>query len=688
MERIRLSADVGGTFTDVAAFDESTGELRLGKTLTTPARLVTGIENGVGKAGAGFRAARLFLHGTTVAINTILERTGARCALITTQGFRDIYEIGRVNRPESYNLFFRRHQPLIDRDLRYEVRERMDAQGKVLLPLDEEQVAAAVDDAVAQGVEAVAILFLHSYRNAAHEQRAKEIVAARHPGLFVTASHELSQEYREFERTSTAAANAYVGPRVRRYLGEMGEHLSAAGFGGDFLIVQSTGGLFDVDEAQHSCIRMLESGPAAGVIGTKALCDGIGLANAIAFDMGGTTAKAGVIYGGQVLMTGNALIGGYATGLPVQIPMIDIQEVGTGGGSIARVETGGALHVGPESAGAQPGPVCYGLGGGEPTITDANLVLGRLGADRFLGGEMTLDLAGAERALMERVAAPLGLDLIQAADGILRIAATKMSHMVRWVTTERGLDAADFSLVAYGGAGPLHAAMVARELRIAKVIIPRAPGHFSAYGMLVADLRRDFVSTWFTPLAEAPFAAMEAIYSEMEGRGRAAVAASRVAVADLAVQRAADMRYVGQEHAVTVELPRALFESQDRDGIKARFDAVHETRYGYSAPGEKAEIVSLRSAVTGLLRKPAFEPIPAGGGTPPPAAFGGNRAVYFAEAGRRVDTPSWDRAKLLAENRIAGPALIEEYASTTVVHPGDVVTVDAFGDLVIDILRS
>ena len=685
--QIRLSADVGGTFTDVAAFDETTGALQLGKSLTTPARLVAGIENGVSKAGASFRSARLFLHGTTVAINTILERTGAPCALLTTQGFRDIYEIGRVNRPESYNLFFRRHEPLIERDLRYEIRERMDSQGKVLLALDEDQVRAAVVDAVAQGVQAIAILFLHSYRNPAHEQRVKAIIAASHPQLFVTASHELSQEYREFERTSTAAANAYVGPRVRRYLGEMGEHLEAAGFDGDFLIVQSTGGLFGVEEAQSACIRMLESGPAAGVIGTKALCDSIGLDDAIAFDMGGTTAKAGVIHGGEVLMTGSALIGGYATGLPVQIPMIDIQEVGTGGGSIARVEMG-ALHVGPESAGAQPGPVCYGLGGGEPTITDANLILGRLGADCFLGGEMRLDLDGAKRALDERVATPLGLDLTQAADGILRIATTKMSHMVRWVTTERGLDAADFTLVAYGGAGPLHAAMVARELRIARVVVPRAPGHFSAYGMLVADLRRDFVNTWFTPLAEAPFPAMENIYAEMERRGREAVSKSQVAIASVAVQRSADMRYVGQEHAVTVELPVELFHAQDRDGIKRRFDAVHETRYGYSAPGEKAEIVSLRSAITGLMRKPTFEPIAAGNAEPPAAAFRGTRPVYFAEAGRHVDTPSFDREALLADNRIAGPALIEEYASTTVAHPGDVVTVDAFGDLVIEILRS
>ena len=304
--RVRLAADVGGTFTDVAAFDETTGELRLGKTLTTPTRLVTGVESGVIKASAQFSRARLFLHGTTVAINTILERTGAPSALLTTQGFRDIYEIGRVNRPESYNLFFRRHQPLIERDLRYEIRERMDAHGKVLIELDEDQVRAAVVDAVRQGIEAIAILFLHSYRNPAHEQRVKAIIEESHPHLFVTASHELSQEYREFERTSTAAANAYIGPRVRRYLGEIGDHLEAAGFDGDFLIVQSTGGLFGVEEAQSACIRMLESGPAAGVIGTKALCDRIGLKNAIAFDMGGTTAKAGVIHDGDVLMTGSA----------------------------------------------------------------------------------------------------------------------------------------------------------------------------------------------------------------------------------------------------------------------------------------------------------------------------------------------------------------------------------------------
>jgi N-methylhydantoinase A len=685
---IRLSADVGGTFTDIAAFDEVTGALRLGKVLTTPARLADGIEAGVAKAASSFAQARLFLHGTTIAVNTVLERTGARAALFITQGFRDIYEIGRVNRPESYNLFFRKHEPLVERALRFELRERIDAEGRVLIKLDEDHLLGQAAAAVAAGAEAIAILCLHSYRNPLHEERAKAIIAAAYPQLFVTASHELSQEYREFERASTVAANAYVGPRVARYLEELRGDIEAAGFAGSFLIVQSSGGLFDVAEAKRSCIRMLESSPAAGVIGTKALSDRIGLDNAIAFDMGGTTAKAGVIHQGRVLMTGGAMIGGYATGLPVQIPMIDIQEVGTGGGSIARVGPGGALRVGPQSAGAEPGPVCYGRGGAEPTVTDANLILGRLGADRFLGGEMALDVEGARRAIRDKVAIPLGLELTAAADGILRIATTTMAHVVRWVTTERGLDAAEFALVAYGGAGPLHAAMVARELGIATVVVPPAPGHFSACGMLVADLRRDFVKTWFTPLATAPFATIEEFFAAMEGSGLDAMNASAVALADIAVTRAADMRYVGQEHAVTIELPLALFTTADRDGIKRRFDEVHATRYGYAVASEAAEIVSLRSATIGLLRKPPFAAIAAGTPAPPAAAFTGTRPVYFVEAGGFIATPTYDRAHLQAGNRIAGPALIEEYASTTVIHRRDTIEVDPIGNLVITIGRD
>jgi N-methylhydantoinase A len=682
---LRLSADVGGTFTDVAAFDEASGLLRLGKTLTTPARLVDGIEAGVDKAGTRFPAAQLFLHGTTIAINTILERTGAPCALLTTQGFRDIYEIGRVNRPEAYNLFFQKHVPLIDRDMRFDIRERMDAAGRVLIPLDEEQVHSVVADAANRGIKAVAILFLHSYRNPAHEKRAKQIVEEAFPHLFVTASHELSQEYREYERTSTTAANAYVGPRVRSYLSEMDSHLKDTGFDGTFLVVQSTGGLFDIAEARKSCIRMLESGPAAGVIGTRTLCETIGVKNAIAFDMGGTTAKAGVIHNGEVLMTGGQIIGGYASGLPLQIPMIDIQEVGTGGGSIAYIEAG-ALRVGPESAGAQPGPVCYGLGGTAPTVTDCNLVLGRLAVGRFLGGEMKLDFDGARAALEERIATPLGLSTVEAADGVLRIAATKMSHMVRWVTTERGLDASNFALVAYGGAGPLHATMIARELRIGKVIIPYAPGHFSAYSMLFTDLRRDLVNTWFKPFDDASFEEMETLYGAMEKQAAEDLARSRHMTIDVAVQRGADMRYVGQEHAVTVEIPVELFARKDRDGIKKLFDAVHETRYGYHNADEKAEIVSLRSATIGLMRKPERAKL-AKGAPDASAAFCGTRSVYFS-GNEMIETPTYDRDNLAAGNRIAGPALIEEHASTMVVHPQDALSVDEFGNLHIEIGKA
>src|SRR5438105_3228219 len=563
---IRLAVDIGGTFTDIAVFDDRSGELTFGKVLSTPARLVDGINVGGAQAGSDYRSAGLFLHGSTVAINAILERTGARTALAITKGFRDIYEIGRINRPDAYNLFFRKHKPLVERALRFEVDERTLADGEIERPLDDAEIAALGETLQKLGIEACAVLFLNCYARAEHEARAKAILEANHPNMFVSASYELSQEYREFERCSTVVANAYIGPKLRRYVGEIDRHIRGAGFSGSFLVVQSTGGLYEAEQAQSQCVRMLESGPAAGVIGTQALCRALGIDNAIAFDMGGTTAKAGLIHNGEALTTGAALIGGYDEALSVQIAMMDIFEVGTGGGSIARVEEGG-LRVGPQSAGAAPGPACYGLGGTEPTVTDANLQLGRLAADRFLGGEMRLDVAAAKRALTDRVAKPLGMDVTAAAEGILRIAATAMSYAVKGVTTERGLDAGDFALVAYGGAGPLHAVQVARELGIRTVIVPTGPGVFSAFGMLFSDLRYDFVRTWFTRLEDAPFATIERVYRDLERQGRAAIAGPAVKPQKITLRRAADMRYVGQEHAVTVELPLKLFERQDRRAI-------------------------------------------------------------------------------------------------------------------------
>jgi len=679
---LRLAADIGGTFTDVAVFDDRSGTLRFGKVLSTPDHLPDGIAEGVGKAGCRYASAGLFVHGSTVAINTILERKGARTALLITEGFRDIYEIGRINRPDAYNLFFQKHEPLVERALRFEVRERVLSDGEVEIPLDDNEVKKLGCMLERLGIEAAAILFLNCYASPDHEARAKTILEKNYPGMFVSASHELSQEYREFERCSTVVANAYIGPIVRSYIGEIEDHIRAEQFGGSFLIVQSTGGLYEAERAKSHCVQMLESGPAAGVIGTRALCHALGLRNAIAFDMGGTTAKAGVIHNGEALTTGAALIGGYEKALPVQLAMMDIFEVGTGGGSIARVEEG-ALRVGPQSAGAAPGPACYDRGGSEPTVTDANLVLGRLGAASFLGGEMRLDSAAAERALTQSVAKPLGLELTRAADGVLQIATTAMSYAVKGVTTERGLDAGDFALVAYGGAGPLHAVEIAREIGMRTVIVPIAPGLFSAFGMLFSDLRYDFVRTWFTRLEDARFDAMEKVYGELERQGREAIAGTSAKPRAVVVKRAADMRYVGQEHAVTVDLPLRLFVREDRAGIKRAFDAMHAQRYGTSAPKEPAEIVSLRSTVTGALSKPKLNTIKRGKSAPERAAMRGKRPVYFD--GRFRTTSIYDRALLLAGNRIDGPALIEEYASTTVLWPGDRLEVDPYGNLHISV---
>jgi len=685
--RTRLAADIGGTFTDVAAFDETTGRLLLGKSLSTPRRLVDGITSGVAKAGARYADAAIFLHGSTVAINIMLERRGAKAALITTAGFRDVYEIGRINRPDAYNLFFTKHVPLVPRALCFEVRERMTAEGAVHVPLDEASVLEVCEHLKRERVEAVAIMLLHCYASPEHEARVKAIVKRELPHAFVTASHELSQEYREFERCSTVAANAYIGPIVAEYVRGIDRHLGKAGFRGRFLLVQSTGGLYESRQAQQQCVRMLESGPAAGVIGAQALCRQLGLADAVAFDMGGTTAKAGVIYRGEALTTGVALVGGYAQALPVQIPMMDIFEVGTGGGSIASVNEGGALRVGPQSAGAEPGPACYGRGGELPTVTDANLVLGRLGAERFLGGEMKLDAAAAQRAIREHVAEPLGVDVTRAAEGILNIASTAMSYAVKSVSTERGLDAAAFALIAYGGAGPLHASSIAREIGMQHVIVPRVPGHFCAFGMLFSDLRYDLVRTWFTRLADVSFDAIEAVYAELIAEGRTALAASGIRPQRINVSRAADMRYVGQEHPVTVQLPADVFRRRNAGALKRQFDEEHLRRYGTHAPEEAAEIVSLRATVSGVLKKPPLERIERGGRQPPASARRGSRRAYFGEAGKAVATPTFAREALRAGNTIAGPALIEEHASTTVVLPGDRMRVDTFGNLMIEVGR-
>ena len=684
---LRVGVDIGGTFTDVVVYDESTGSVILAKALSTPTELARGVLDALHKSGVSLRDTDSLIHGSTVVINAIVERSGARTALLTTTGFRDVYEIGRINRPESFNPRFRKHKPLIPREMIFEISERMLADGTERTSLDEQEIHDVARILKDEGVEAVAILFLHSYRSPQHEQRAKDILLAENPRWFVSASHELSREYREYERTSTVAANAYVGPRVSAYLSDLEQQLQREGFAGDLMIMQSNGGLSDVELARRQCIQMMESGPAGGVVGAMALCDVLGVDAAIAFDMGGTTAKACVIRRGEPSLSPDYFIGGYNEGLAIRIPVLDIVEVGTGGGSLAWLDEGGALHVGPRSAGAEPGPAAYGRGGTEPTITDANVLLGRLSPAAFMGGEMVLNRDASERALRSRLAEPLGVDLERAAAGMLEVATSAMANAVRQVTLQRGLDPRDFTLFAYGGGGPLHGAAVARELSIGTVVIPQAPGLFSALGMLMADLRRDYVQTLFARFDNLSMEQLERAFQELESEGRAALAQSGISTDRIVFERAADMRYVGQEHSVAVRLPAHVGHEDDRATVKRLFDEAHQSRYSHSAPEESADVVSLRVSAFGQLVKPRLPEIDAGEASPPQAARKGVRLVAFAGRGD-LRTAVFERAELRANNVISGPAVIEEPAATTVVEPGDRVTVNQFGHLVMTLGAS
>ena len=678
--KLRIGVDIGGTFTDVTVMDTADGLVTFGKSLSTPDDLVRGILDAIGVTGRSPRDAEFIIHGSTVAINAILERKGAKTALVTTAGFRDVYEIGRVNRPDSFNLAFRKHVPLIPRALRFEVAERMLYDGSVERPLDEADARAVVQAIAAQGVESVAVLFLHSYANVAHEKRMVELLRAALPNAFITASHDVSREQREYERTSTVAANAYVGPLVSTYLERLERHLAGDGFTGNLLIMQSSGGLCDIATAREQCIQMLESGPAAGVVASKTVSDVLGLGDVICFDMGGTTAKACVLQAGAAALSSDYFIGGYNEGLAIRIPVLDIKEIGTGGGSIASVDEAGGLHVGPQSAGASPGPACYGAGGTQPTVTDAHLLLGHLAADRFLAGRMQLDAAAATRAVETHVAQSLGLDVALAAGGIIAIATAAMANAVRAVTTERGLDPRDFALVAYGGAGPLHAVDVARELAIRTVVIPQAPGTFSAFGMLTADLRREYAQTYRTPLTEDGLRGTAAFFGTLEREAAAWLQSAGVPSENTLLEHAVDVRYVGQNYSVTIPLAPGALQAE----VKAAFDAAHQQRYSHNAPEEPAEIIAARVSIVGQLSKPVLTGLARGTGTPAPTAALGTRRVRF-DPRSEVDAQVYDRARLLAGDVFEGPAIVQEDGSATLVPAGVRVEVQPSGHLILTV---
>jgi N-methylhydantoinase A len=481
------------------------------------------------------------------------------------------------------------------------------------------------------------------------------------------------------------AANAYVGPGVRSYLTGLGREAVAGGLQSQILLMQSSGGLYDISAAKRQCLYMLESGPAAGVTGATALAQRCGIGRAISFDMGGTTAKASVIEDGVSRTAADYIVGGYVEGLRLRIPVVDIHEVGTGGGSIARVDASGMLSVGPQSAGAEPGPICYGQGGTEPTVTDANVVLGRIDPNNFLGGRVRLDADAAIAGIERKIAWPMGMSREEAAIGVLRIATASMANAARAVTIQRGLDPRDFTLIAYGGAGPLHAAAVARELYIPRVIVPPAPAHFSALGMLYADFRRDHARTYLKRLEPSELETVEQVYRELEAQGRAALMASETEFTEVIGQRTADMRYVGQEHTVTIPMPPDLSRPEALETVKRTFDETHELRYSHHAAGEPVELVTLRSSVTGLVAKPMLQPLRSGKAEPPDRARRGSRKIALdAATGPELAQVFW-RDELLAGNVIVGPALIEEPASVTLVFPGDRVEVHELGHLTMEV---
>jgi len=674
---IVVAIDIGGTFTDLIGFDDAAQRFVEAKSLTTPANLVQGIIDCIKKSGLAAAAIDELIHGSTIAINTLIERKGAKTGLVVTRGTRDVYIIGRGNRPEAYNLLFHRHRPLVPRHLTREIDERLLASGEVHAPLDRAGIAEACRALAAEEVEAVAVCFLHSYVNPEHERIAGEMIRAALPTAYLSLSHQILREYREFERMSTTVVNAYIGPKVGGYVQSLNANLGKIGFRGALSIMRSNGGVMTPETATERPAAMMESGPVGGIIASAQVGQKLGLGNVISFDMGGTTAKASLVRDGEPTMAPGYYVGGYASGHPVMLPMIDVVEVGAGGGSIAWRDDVGALKVGPQSAGADPGPICYRGGGTEPTITDANVVLGRLDPDNFLGGQMKLDADSARHGIKEKIADPLGLDTVAAAQAIVEIAIAKMSLAVREVSVAKGYDPRDFALVASGGAGPLHVAAIARELFIPKVIVPLYPSHFSALGMLLADERHDFIRTFYSDLAVVDFATLAAIHHEMVAEAAAslrhAIGAERLIHLDL--------RYVGQEFTLQVPVTLDQLEAGDRAGIRAAFDALYEHRYAHHSPDEPVEMVNIRLAMIGKRPKLSFPRV----ATTERAVPARRRDAYFTDAKKPVTCPMFERATLGAGNRIAGPALIQEHGTTTVLFEHDECMVAPSGELIITV---
>ena len=676
--RYRVGIDIGGTFTDFVLIDRTSGQIEFGKRPTAPKALWSGIEESVLAIGVGLARVERIVHGTTIGLNALIERRGGRTGLITTRGFRDVYEIARHNRVETYDLFYRKPEPLVPRRFRLEVRERMNSEGRVIEPLVEEDVLACAETFRANGIDAIAVCLLHAYANPAHEARVGALLSEACPEAAVSLSHELVRQWREYERTSTTVVNAYVMPAIADYLQRAEASLFDAGYARPLFISQSSGSVLTARSARHKPVHTIMSGPASGAIAARHIGALAGHANVIAFDMGGTSTDVSLVYEGALRVTDDSEVDRH----PLMVPMIDVNSIGAGGGSIAWLNQAAALNVGPQSAGAEPGPVCYGRGGDRPTVTDANLVLGRLHAEHFLGGAIRLDRASAEERIDATVGAPLKLDAIAAALGILEVANTKMGYAARAITLERGLDPAAFVLLAYGGAGPMHGCAVARALGVPEVVVPVGPGAFCALGATVADLRHDFARTFLSRLDEGIFTEPIARrFREMADEATGVLEEEGFAAAAIVFRRVLDMRYVGQEYSVSVPMPDGALDEQALRELGARFHRLHESRYGHASESEPVEIVHLRLSAIGPVSKPELPEIEHGGTQPDKGAeLDALHAVFAGQAGM-VRTPVYGRGKLRAGNRIDGPAIVVEKTATTVIEPGFACEVMAQGHL-------
>lgn len=677
-----VGTDIGGTFTDLVGYDSDRAQLFFGKTLTTNVNLVEGVMTCLAEVGLQPASINVLKHGTTQIINALVERNGDRTALVTTAGYRDILEIGRASRPLAFQLDYSRTPPLVAAAWRFEVRERIAADGSILHPLNVEELEGLAKRLEAEGIQAVAIAFINSYRNPVHEMETAAFLRARLPHVYISASTELSREWFEYERTATAVANAYVGHRAGTYLDRFEQALSRQSFQGKLFIMASNGGVFSVSGAKQQPIALVESGPIGGCIGAAAYARQLGLRKLIAFDMGGTTAKCTEIVDLRFEIQATYYVGGYERGFPIRTPVLDIAEVGTGGGSIAYVDEAGQLHVGPRSAGSEPGPVCFGRGGAEPTVTDANLALDRIASGIFLRGALKLDREGARRQIDERVAILLGytpgacVDAV--ADGILALANLQMASAIREITVERGRDVRDFDLFAFGGGGPLHGVSLARELRIPRVIIPPEPGNFSALGMLFADARTDEVRTILLELGDSTIDVLRGHIREMREALIETLHRDLQAEASL-FERSLEVRFKGQRHSIKVELR----DSDAIEDIRSRFFAGYRARYGHVDEAAPVELVGVRMTAFALTEKPELNWLfEAARGSGKPRSY---REVYFGERKARLRTPIFKRTDLPPAVAIEGPAVVEEFGSTTVIGPGDHMEVGRLGELIIHI---